>query len=101
MIHAQLCRAGQEVVISRRAAEAVLRGAHVFVPGAPTNPVLLLVWHKSLSACHVVITNVDTLKKIACGNSGTSIATLTKKCALCFSYVIVHCRSDGLQPRFA
>lgn len=61
MIHAQLYHAGQEVVISRRAAEAVLRGAHVFVPGALANPTLPLVWDKSLSACCVVITNVYTL----------------------------------------
>lgn len=47
MTHAQLYHAGQEVVISRRAAEAVLRGAHVFVPGALANPVVPLVWHKN------------------------------------------------------
>ncbi len=101
MIHAQLYHAGQEVVISRRAAEAVLRGAHVFVPGALANPVLILVWHKSFSACRVIITNVYTLKKICfwpcgyipCHSDNTKTVLSVPLMSLCISGVMA-CSQD-------
>jgi hypothetical protein len=96
MIHAQLYHAGQEVVISRRAAEAVLRGAHVFVPGALANPTLPLVWDKSLSACCVVITT-----QLLAFQIHPLPLRQHQNDVVYFSHVKVHCRSGGLQPKFA
>ena len=45
------CLAGKEVVIGRRAAEAVLRGAHVFVPGGPAHPALLICRDTHAAIC--------------------------------------------------
>lgn len=43
--------AGKEVVISRRAAEAVLRGSHVFVPGVLQNTAHSRMLNKPLNSC--------------------------------------------------
>jgi len=60
----------------------------VFVPGALANPILPLVWHKSLSACRLIPTNVYTLNKncfwhfryIPCHSASTKVMLSISLC---------------------